>query len=128
MCTICRNRYSNKYLKNNLLAPVINRFIDETKNFINSNDFSNKITNTINKFFDKTQEFKNMCNKWYQEYDKFNIENLNTIAKTLSSKIKNVINSKECLIENNLIQNMTKLINSRKEKLSSSQVEFCNLM
>ena len=69
-----------------------------------------------------------MCNKWYQEYDKFNIENLNTIAKTLSSKIKNVINSKECLIENNLIQNMTKLINSRKEKLSSSQVEFCNLM
>lgn len=119
---------TNKYLKNNLLSSVIRDFIDKAKSFVSSKDFSDKITNTINKFFDKTKEFKDMCKKWYDSYEKFNVEDINKIARNLSQKVKNVINSKECLTENNLIQNMTKLINLRHEKLSSAQLEFCSLM
>lgn len=117
---------ANKYLKNNLFANVIGDFVKKTKDFLFSNTFKLKIDAGISKILDKTKDFKKLCDNWYESYEKFDVESINTLAKKINRKEKEVVLNEENMKENSTIQNMTKLINTKKEKLSPIQLQICN--
>lgn len=117
---------TNKYLKNNIFAPIINRFTKSIKEFVFSKSFRDKIDKGISNIFDRITKYKNTCKEWYVAYDKFDINEMNDIAKKLRSNIKRTNIDQECVNENNVIQNMTSLINAKKEKLSQIQLQICN--
>lgn len=117
--------YKNTF-KNNIFEPYINTFIKDIKAFVSSKSFSEKLDRGFDKVREKVIDFKQLCNKWYQSYEKFEIDSLNSIAKQLNSKQKIVNNNLECIKENNIIQNMTELVNNKNNKLSPMQLQICN--
>ena len=115
----------NKYLKNNLFVSLSKDFISSIKNFVTSKDFLTKLDNSLNRFKDKVSSFKETCNTWREAYEKFDLDKINEIANTLSKKIRSVVNSNDCKEENNTIQNITKMVNTTRKKLTSIQLEAC---
>ena len=115
----------NNLLKGNILSPVIKNVISGIKNFLSSSSFIQKIQSGIDKLQNKIEKFKNVCSEWYNAYEKFDLNKINDIAGILN-KQKNNISNVDCLRENDIIQNMTKLINNKKDKLSNMQLQICN--
>ncbi len=117
---------TKKYLKNNLLSTFVKDFLDKTKKYVYSKDFSEKIDIGIKKIFDKVDKYKNVCKEWFKSYDDFNIENMNKLCKYLNKNKSSVSIDKECIKENNTIQNMMELINVRNSKLTPMQMQICS--
>lgn len=117
---------SKRYLKGNIFEPYITKFLDKTKEFVFSNAFKNKIDMGINRFVERTDRYKSLCDSWYKAYEKFDLKDINYIAKTLSEKQREVIADKDCVKQNKIIQNMTELVNTKKDKLSQIQLQICN--
>lgn len=116
----------DKYTKNNLFANIIGDFVKQTKNYIFSNAFKEKIDSKINKVLDKTKDYGQLCKNWYDAYEKFDLDSINQIAEKINKKEKGIEFNKDNINENNIIQNMTKLVNVKKEKLSPIQLQICN--
>lgn len=116
----------NKVTKLNLFKPIIQSLVKNVKNFIMSSSFMQKLNNGVKKILGKVTSFKETCEKWYKAYDEFNISSINDIARELELKKETVLNDTDCLKENSVIQNMTKLINAKKDKLSQLQLQICN--
>lgn len=116
---------ANKYLKGNIISEDIKRFFNDIKSFVKSNAFVDKINQGINKVKNKVEKFKEKCQEWYNAYEKFDIDKINVIASDLTKMTDKVGNIHECVKESNIIQNMTKLINNKKDKLSNTQLEIC---
>ena len=110
---------SKKFLDKNVYDVYIKDFFDKTRDFIKSNEFLNKINIRMNKCIEKINNFKEVCKEWYNAYDKFDLESINNIANTLNKKRNNVSFNAECINQNNVIQNMTRLINNKKDKIIS---------
>ena len=51
---------------------------------------------------------------------------MNNLAKALNRERNKVANDIECVKEINIIQNMMKLVNNKKDKLSNMQLQICN--
>lgn len=117
---------SKKYLGKNVYDEYIKDFFDKTKNFVKSRDFLNKINLGVNNCINKINEFKEVCKSWYNAYDKFDLDEINNIANSLNKKKNKVNFDLECLNKNNVIQNMTELINNKRDKLSELQMQICN--
>lgn len=117
-----------KYIKNNIFSDVIKTFFDKTKDFINSNMFHIKINDGIKKIKEKLNSFKELSKKWYEFYDKFDLDNLNNVSKKLNEYKKVLSLDKQSLKENDIIQNMTELINNKKDKLSQIQLQMCKTL
>ena len=117
---------SDKYLKNNIFSSVIDKFLGEIKNYISSKDFKNKIDLNIDKLLDKTNKFNELCDKWYNSYEKFDLFGMNNICKAIKKMQRHIVNDKNCLIHSNIIENMTSLVNSKQEKLSPVQMQICS--
>lgn len=118
----------NKYIKNNLLADVIIKFFDTSKQFINSNMFNIKIEDGLKKLNNKIKNFNNLCANWYNSYEKLDILNMNSITKKLKEIKKSGILDEDNRKENDIIQNMMSLINVKKEKLSQTQLQICQTL
>lgn len=116
----------DKYFKNNLFSNVIGEFVKKTKDFLFSNSFKEKITAGMDKILNKKKEFENLCKNWNDSYEKFDLDAINEIAKQIEKKGKEVKFDIESIKDNKIIQNMTKLINVKKEKLSQIQLQICN--
>lgn len=116
---------SNKYLKGNLIGDNIKVFLDDVKSFLKSNSFINKIEQGINRVKNNIVKFNDLCSKWYESYEKFDITNINNLADTIKKFSGRVSNYNECIKESNIIQNMTALINNKMDKLSKTQMEVC---
>lgn len=117
---------SKKFVDKNVYDVYIKDFFDKTRDFIKSNEFLNKINIGMNKCIEKINNFKEACKEWYNAYDKFDLESINNIANTLNKKRNNVSFNAECINQNNVIQNMTRLINNKKDKLSELQMQICS--
>ncbi|MEG1009646.1 MAG: hypothetical protein RSF67_07555 [Clostridia bacterium] len=115
----------DKYIKGNLFGDITQKFADDMKQFIASKNFNLKIDNDINKLKDKQNEFKSLCSDWYKAYDKMDIEKINILANEINIKEKKILPSQELNKANNIIQNMTQVINNKKDKLSPMQFEIC---
>ena len=116
---------SEKYLKNNIFSPVIDKVLGEIKTYIGSVDFKNKLDLNISKLIDKTTKFNELCNEWYNSYEKFDIFSMNNICKTIKKMQSHIVNNKDCITQSNIIENMTKLVNSKHSKLSPIQMKIC---
>lgn len=116
---------SKKYIGKDVYNEYIKYFFESVKGFVKSNEFLNKISNGINNSIGKIENFKDICKKWYSAYDKFDIDEINNIANNLDKKKKSISFNKDCLEQNNVIQNMTELINNKRDKLSELQMQIC---
>lgn len=116
---------SNKYLKNNLFVSMSKDFVGIINNFINSKDFIGKIDTSLQKINNKVNSFKEICDTWREAYEKFDLDKINEVAGTLTKKIRGVSNNEECKEENNIIQNITKMVNNTGKRLTSIQLEAC---
>lgn len=117
---------SKKYLKNNIFSSVLFKITNEMKNYVFSKDFKIKIDNNINKLLEKNNKFNDLCQKWYESYEKFDLFNMNSLCKSIKNMQKHIVNDKDCKVQSDIIENMTNLINTKNSKLSSIQMQICN--
>lgn len=117
---------SKKYLKNNIFSSVLFKITNETKNYVFSKDFKIKIDNNINKLLEKNNKFNDLCQKWYESYEKFDLFNMNSLCKSIKNMQKHIVNDKDCKVQSDIIENMTNLINTKNSKLSPIQMQICN--
>lgn len=117
---------SKKYLKNNIFSSVLFKITNEMKNYVFSKDFKIKIDNNINKLLEKNNKFNDLCQKWYESYEKFDLLNMNSLCKSIKNMQKHIVNDKDCKVQSDIIENMTNLINTKKSKLSPIQMQICN--
>lgn len=116
---------ANKYFKGNLMSDEFKMFFDDIKSFFKSSSFVSKLEQGINRINNNIIKFKDLCKKWYESYEKFNLKEMNDISDTIN-KFKYRINcNSECLKEGDIIKNMTALVNNKMEKLSKTQLEVC---
>ena len=115
-----------KATKLNLFKPIVEKILFNVKNFIMSNSFIQKLDVSINKIINRKNEFKKDCLNWHKAYEEFNLKKINEIAKVLQENKNKIQNDPDCIKENNIIQNITKLVNIKKEKLSKLQLQICN--
>lgn len=117
---------SKKYLKNNIFSSVLFKITNEMKNYVFSKDFKIKIDNSINKLLEKNNKFNDLCQKWYESYEKFDLFNMNSLCKSIKNMQKHIVNDKDCKVQSDIIENMTNLINTKNSKLSPIQMQICN--
>lgn len=115
----------NKFLKGNILGNVLKVFSKDIKAFFLSNAFIQKINQGIEKFKTKVNKFNDLCDSWYKVYKDFDIEKMNEYASKISNYKGKFSENLELLKQGGIIENMTKLINEKKEKLSPTQLEIC---
>ena len=99
--------------------------MSDIKNYLKSSAFITKLEKGINRVKYKVNQFKELCNSWYKSYEKFDINEINKVANNMNKNLCYVREYNDCLKENNIIQNMTKLINSKMDKLSKTQLDVC---
>ena len=116
----------SKLFKGDIMLPIIQKISESLKGFLSSKSFLEKIQKGIDNIFDKAKEFKKYCQEWYNAYDKFDMEKMNEIANNLNAKKGKVQGDGECIRENEIIQNMTTLINNKRDKLSNMQLQICS--
>lgn len=117
---------SKKYLKNNIFSSVLFKITNEMKNYVFSKDFKIKIDNNINKLLEKNNKFNDLCQKWYESYEKFDLFNMNSLCKSIKNMQKHIVNDKDCKVQSDIIENMTNLINTKNSKLSPIQMQIYN--
>ena len=117
---------SKKYLKNNIFSSVLFKIKKKKKNYVFSKDFKIKIDNNINKLLEKNNKFNDLCQKWYESYEKFDLFNMNSLCKSIKNMQKHIVNDKDCKVQSDIIENMTNLINTKNSKLSPIQMQICN--
>ena len=119
---------ANNYLKNNIVGQYVYDFFNKLKSFVLTNSFSEKINEFLRKLEQKKDRFFEKCNEWYNSYANMDLEKINTIAKNLNSKKEILSQYLECAKENQVIQNMTKMVNSKQEKLTANQLQLCKTL
>ncbi len=117
---------SKKYLNNNIFYYLLFKITNEMKNYVFSKDFKIKIDNNINKLLEKNNKFNDLCQKWYESYEKFDLFNMNSLCKSIKNMQRHIVNDKDCKVQSDIIENMTNLINTKKSKLSPIQMQICN--
>jgi len=110
----------------NIFYNYIDDFFYKLKGFVSSADFKKKMYAGVEKSLDKVDDFKELCNDWYDAYDSFDMNNIKGIAKKLNGMKSKVSFNNDCVNENSIIQNITELVDNKKEKLSKSQFQICS--
>ena len=98
------------------------------KDYVFSKSFKIKIENGVNKLLNKTSKFNHLCEKWYESYEKFDLNNMKSICKSIANMQKHIVNDKDCKYQSEIIQNMTNLVNAQNSKLSPIQMQICSNM
>lgn len=119
---------AQNYLKNNIVGDYVYKFFDKLKNYIMNNEFARNLTNFIKKLENKKERFLNKCEEWHNAYKSGDFEKLNSVAKELECN-KYVLNRySDCVKENNIIQNMTTMVNNNNGLLTGNQLRICQVI
>ena len=109
----------------NLFYNYIEDFFESLKSYIASTGFEERVNIAVSKCLNKVDEFKKICTNWYTAYDKFDLNNISSIADKLD-KMKNKVEfNDKCVSENTIIQNVTELVRQNKKKLTKNQFDIC---
>ena len=119
---------AKSYLKNNLVGDFVYKFFDKLKEYILSKDFMKKLNTKVEKLASKKEDFLDKCEEWYKSYNNMDIPTMNSISEQLSANKYVLSRYDECKKENNIIQNMTAMVNSKKGLLSSEQQRLCEVI
>lgn len=119
---------AENHLKNNIVGDYVYKFFDKLKNYIMNNEFGKKLDNFIKKLEDKKGKFLEKCEEWYNAYKNMNVENMNNIAAELDNNKYVLSRYTDCIKENNVIQNMTAMVNNKKSVLTTNQQRLCQVI
>ena len=109
----------------NLFYNYIEDFFESLKSYRASTGFEERVNIAVSKCLNKVDEFKKICSNWYTAYDKFDLNNISSIADKLD-KMKNKVEfNDKCVSENTIIQNVTELVRQNKKKLTKNQFDIC---
>ena len=117
-----------KYLKCNIVSDAVYRFFDKLNDYILSKEFVKKIDAMVDKLLSKKVDFLNKCESWYTAYRDMDVNKINKIAEELGTNRYITSRYEDCDRENRIIQNMTKMVNSKKVILSYEQQKLCEAM
>ena len=118
----------NKFLKNNIVSDYVYNFFAKLKNYILSNEFLKKINSMVDRLTNKKTEYLQKFEDWYDAYGKMDIEKMNKLSEELGTNRYITSRYEDCNRENNIIQNMTKMVNAKKGVLSLEQQKLCESM
>ena len=119
---------AKKYLSNNIVGDFVYDFFNSMKNSPLNKSFSEKINKSIDNVLKNKEKFLDVCNEFKEAYENFDIDKINDIAKNINNKLKVVNYDRECISENKKIQNITMLVNNKKERLTDAQLQLCNVL
>ncbi len=125
ICAGIDTAYS-KYIKNNMFAEDLENFVDKLKENINSRDFMKNIDKKVDDISKSKQVVDNLCEKWYESYEKLDLNSINSINSQINSLKSNVFVSPQQQKNISIINNMTEFVNSKKDKLNPVELNFCN--
>lgn len=116
------------YLKNNIVGDYVYDFFDKLKSYIMNNEFGKYLNNIVNKLEQKKEKFLEKCEEWYNAYKNMNLEKLNNVAYELKNNKYILTRYTDCAKENNIIQNMTAMVNNKNSILTSNQQRLCQVI
>lgn len=119
---------AKNYLKNNIVGDFMYDFFDKLKNYIMNKEFGKSLTNIINKLEEKKEKFLKKCEEWYNAYKNMNMEKLNIVATELNSNNYVLSRYTDCVKENNIIQNMTAMVNNKNNLLTENEKRLCQVI
>lgn len=116
------------YVKQNIVGDYVYDFFDKLKSYIMNKEFGKNLTGIIDKLEKKKDKFLQKCEEWYSAYKNMNLDKLNSLAHELDSNKYILSRYIECSKENSIIQNMTAMVNNKKEILSQNQQRLCQVI
>ena len=116
------------YLKNNIVGDYVYKFFDKLKSYIMNNEFMKYLNNLIDKLEQKKNEFLNKCEEWYNAYKSKDLDKINELSQTLNDNKYVLSRYGDCVKENNVIQNITAMVNSKKDILTVNQQRLCEVI
>ena len=119
---------AENYLKNNIVGDYVYKFFDKLKNYIMNNEFGKSLDNFIKKLEEKKDKFLEKCEEWYNEYKNMNVEKMNSVASELDNNKYVLSRYTDCVKENNVIQNMTAMVNNKNSVLTTNQQRLCQVI
>jgi len=119
---------AKKYLDGNIVGDFVYEFFNTIKNSPLNKSFNQKINLALDNVLKNKDKFFDMCNQFKEAYENFDIDKINDLAKSIKGKYKVTNYDRECISENKVIQNITMLVNSKKEKLTDAQLQLCNIL
>lgn len=119
---------AENYLKNNIVGDYVYSFFDKLKNYIMNNEFGKSLNNFIKKLEEKKDKFLQKCEEWYNAYKEGNLGKVNSVANELDSNKYVLSRYADCAKENNVIQNMTAMVNSKESVLTENQQRLCQVI
>lgn len=118
----------SNYLRNNIVADYVYKFFDKLKNYIMNNEFIKYLNRLIDKLEEKKNKFLEMCEEWYKAYKEKDLDEVNNIAETLNENKYVLTRYNDCIKENNVIQNITAMVNNKKDILTANQQRLCQVI
>ncbi len=118
----------SNYLKNNIVGDYVYKFFDKLKNYIMNNEFMKYLNNLIDKLEQKKNEFLSKCEEWYNAYKNKDLDKVNELSQKLNANEYVLSRYSDCVKENNVIQNITAMVNSKKDVLTVNQRRLCEVI
>lgn len=118
----------SNYLKNNIVGDYVYKFFDKLKNYIMNNEFMKYLNNLIDKLEQKKNQFLNKCEEWYNAYKNKDMDKVNELSQKLNENKYVLSRYSDCVKENNVIQNITAMVNSKKDVLTANQQRLCEVI
>ena len=116
------------YLKNNIVGDYVYKFFDKLKSYIMNNEFMKYLNNFIEKLEQKKNEFLEKCEEWYNAYKNKDLDKVNELAGKLNDNKYVLSRYNDCIKENNVIQNITAMVNSKRDVLTANQQRLCEVI
>ena len=119
---------AENYLRNNIVGDYVYKFFDKLKEYIMNNEFGKNLNNFIKKLENKKEKFLQKCEEWYNAYKSMNVDKMNNVATELDNNKYILSRYTDCVKENNVIQNMTAMVNNKNGALTINQQRLCGVI
>ncbi len=119
---------AKRYINGNLFGKDLEDIFNNIVNSVMSKDFKDKLEKNIQNIIKKKDEFLNKCNEWYKAYEKMDYNEINKLSEIIKKESVKHKTDDKCIKESNIIQNITALVNNKKDKLSEAQLQLCRMV
>lgn len=115
----------SKHIKNNILGEDLQKFVDKLKENINGKEFTKNINEKVQEIDNLRQGVDMLCKKWYDAYGDLDLDSMNKLNKDIEIASSNVTITEDQKKNISIIDNMTRFVNNKQEKLNENEVNLC---
>lgn len=119
---------ANNFLKNNIVGDYVYDFFSKLKSFIMNKGFIDKLETALKNIEKKKESFLKKCEEWYKSYENMDFSKMNSLSEELSENTDVLRRYIGCRRENSIIQNMTAMVNNKKDILTANQERLCEVI